>query len=259
VPAYGMMDYYHSPVFTSAKSVNELVKFDSNFLYRLDAVSAMRSFEGEMSFVQRIYGHYSVSGEIISALNKVDNYHGFEGALTRGFTDGNIYGLLSAGYRIAYYGKREQWLVFSTGTGFIPSPYGIESSIAFYYALTSGRTSRIRGEVIGLYRAGSPNRFFDFGLQAAIYLIPSGEFGVVSANGYTKDNVLLEEFMQFEGGILARFCFSSNFILRVLVTNVIFINQSTYEETDKSGSKSTVHSSQMSYAPKAVVGLIFKI
>lgn len=259
-PAYGMMTYYHSPVFTSAKAVNELVKYDSTFLYRLDAVSASRSFEGEMSFVQRVYGHYSLSGEITSSFNKVNIYNGFEGAFSRGFTDGNIYGLLSVGYRIAHYGSKEQWLVFSTGTGYIPSPYGIESSVALYYALTNGRSSRIRGELIGLYRAGDTNRFFDFGLQTAIYLIPSGELGIPSASGYTKDDPLLEEFMQIEGGILARFCFSSRFILRLLVTNVVFINQSNYEAVNPAdGTKSVTYGTQISYAPKAIVGMIFKI
>jgi len=258
-PAYGMMDYFHSPVFTSSKAVNELVKYDSTFLYRLDAVSAVRSFEGEMSFVQRVYGHYSLSGEITSSFNKVNIYNGFEGAFSRGFTDGNIYGLLSVGYRIAHYGDKEQWLVLSTGTGYIPSPYGIESSIALYYSLTQDRSSRLRGEVIGLYRAGDANRFFDFGLQTSIYIIPSGELGIPDASGYTKDNPLLEEFMQFEGGVLARFCFNSRFILRLLVTNVIFINQSSYEVNNADGSKSTKRGTQLSYAPKATVGMIFKL
>lgn len=259
MPAYGMMDYYHSPVFTSAKSVNELVKYGDNFLYRLDAVSALRSFEGEMSFVQRVYGHYSLSGEIMSSFNKVNIYNGFEGALSRGFTDGKIYGLLSAGYRIAHYGTKEQWLVFSTGTGFIPAPYGIESSVALYYALTNGRSSRLRAEVIGLYRAGEPNKFFDFGLQTSIYIIPSGELGVPDPSGYTKNNPLIEEFMQFEGGILARFAFNSKFILRFLVTNVVFINQTSYQVINPDGSKSTKYGTQLSYAPKATVGMIFKL
>jgi len=255
-----MMDYFHSPVFTSSKAVNELVKYDSNFLYRLDAVSAVKSFEGEMSFVTRVYGHYSFSGEITSSFNKVNIYNGFEGTLSRGFTDGNIYGLLSVGYRLAHYGSKEQWLVFSTGTGYIPAPFGIESSVALYYALTEGRSSRIRGEIIGLYRAGDTDRFFDFGLQSSIYLIPSGELGVPDPSGYTKNDALLEEFMQVEGGVLARFCFSSRFILRLLVTNVVFVNQSTYEVTDAAdGSKSTKHGTQLSYAPKATVGMIFKL
>jgi hypothetical protein len=259
MPAYGMMEYFHSPVFTSSKSVNELVKYDSTFLYRLDAVSALRSFEGEMSFVQRLSQHYSLSGEITSSFNKVNIYNGFEGNLSRGFTDGTIYGLLSVGYRIAHYGKKEQWLVFSTGTGFIPAPYGIESSVTMYYALTEGRCSRIRGEIIGLYRAGSPNRFFDFGLQASIYIIPSGELSIPSAVGYTQGEPLIEEFMQFEGGILARFAFNSNFILRLLVTNVVFINQTNFEVTDPvTGTQSTKYGSQLTYAPKAILGMIFK-
>ncbi len=259
-PAYGMMEYYHSPVFTSAKSVNELVKYGESFLYRLDAVSALRSFEGEMSFVKRVYGHYSISGEITSSLNKVNIYNGFEGAFTRGFTDGTIYGLISAGYRIAHYGEKEQWLVFSTGTGYIPSPYGIESSVALYYSLTEGRSSRLRAEIIGLYRSGDPNRFFDFGLETAVYIIPSGELGIPSAVGYTESNPLVEEFLQFEGGILARFAFNSKFIFRLLVTNVVFINQTNYEVTNPAdGSKSTKYGSQLSYAPKAIVGIIFKL
>ncbi len=260
MPAYGMMSYFHSPVFTSSKAVNELVKYDSSFLYRLDVVSALRSFEGEMSFVKRIYGHYSFSGEITSSFNKVNIYNGFEGALSRGFTDVNIYGLLSVGYRFAHYGEKEQWLVFSTGTGYIPSPYGIESSVALYYALTEGRSSRIRGEVIGLYRAGDTSRFFDFGLQTSIYLIPSGELGIPNPRGYTKDDPMIEEFMQIEGGILGRFCFSSRFILRLLVTNVVFINQTNYEVTNPADdSKSTKYGTQLSYAPKVTIGLIFKI
>jgi hypothetical protein len=260
MPAYGMMDYYHSPVFTSSKSVNELVKYGESFLYRLDTVSALRSFEGEMSFAKRVYGHYSVSGEITSSFNKVNIYNGFEGAVSRGFTDGTIYGLLSIGYRIAHYGSKDQWLVFSTGTGFIPAPYGIESSVALYYSLTEGRSSRLRAEIIGLYRAGDPNKFFDFGLQTSIYIIPSGELGIPSAVGYTSSNPLIEEFLQIEGGILARFAFNSKFILRFLVTNVVFINQTNYEVTNPAdGSKSTKYGTQLSYAPKATVGMIFKL
>ena len=260
MPVYGMMDYYHSPVFTSSKSANELVKYGESFLYRLDTVSALRSFEGEMSFAQRIYGHYSVSGEIISSFNKVNIYNGFEGNFSRGFTDGKIYGLLSAGYRIAHYGKKEQWLVFSTGTGFIPAPYGIESSVAMYYSLTEGRSSRLRAEVIGLYRAGDPNRFFDFGLQTSIYIIPSGELGATpSGEGYTSDDPLVAEFMQFEGGILARFAFNSKFILRFLVTNVIFINHTSYQVSNTDGSYSNKQGTQLTYAPKAIVGMIFKL
>ena len=255
-----MMSYYHSPVFTSSKAVNEMVKYGDSFLYRLDAVSALRSFEGEMSFVKRVYGHYSLSGEVTSSFNRVNIYNGFEGALSRGFTDGSIYGLLSVGYRIAHYGQKEQWLVFSTGTGFIPAPYGIESSFSLYYALTEGRSSRLRGEMIGLYRAGDTNRFFDFGLQTSVYVIPSGEIGAPNPAGYTRADPLIEEFLQFEGGILARFCFNSNFILRLVVTNVVFINQTAYEEVNPAdGKKSAKYGSQLSYAPKATVGFIFKI
>lgn len=254
-PLSAMMSSSHSGVFTSSKAVNELVKTHESFLYRFDTQSALRTFVGEMSIAKRVFGHYSLTAEIMSSFNKAYNYHDFELGLTRGFTDGDIYGLLSVSYRIGHYDKREQWLVISTGTGFIPNPYGVETSFAIYIPFTSDRYTRFRGELIGIYRSGSPERFFDFGLQASIYMIPSGEFGVPNASGYTRDNPLIEEFLQFEGGIMARFGFNKNIALRLLITNVIFINQTTYEDVDTS----TKRGSSLSYAPKAMLGLIFKI
>jgi hypothetical protein len=257
LPLNAMMKNSHSLVFSSTKAVNDFVREDDSFLYRFEAESSVRSFIGEMSFVKRVWGHYSLWAEIKSALDKGQkDYHGFELAATRGFTDGKIYGLLSVGYRMAHYSKREQWLVFSTGTGFIPAPYGLETSIAYYQPLTSERYARLRAEFYGLYRVPSGGRYLDLGLQTSFYIIPSGEFGKdADPTGYTYDNRLIEEFMQIEGGIVVRYSFQENFILKLVVTNVLFINQYAYEEDPTLEVK---RGSRMSYAPKASAGIIFK-
>ncbi len=255
------MQNSHSGVFSASKAVNDFTRENDSFLYRLEIESALKTFIGEMSFVKSVWGHYSLWAEVKSALDKgQQDYHGFELAATRGFTDGNIYGLLSIGYRMDHYGKREQWLVFSTATGFIPSPWGIETAIAFYRTLTSDRYSRLRAEIYGMYRIPSGNRYLDLGLQTSFYVIPSGEFGRDAvATGFTPANKLIEEFMQIEGGVVIRYRFQNNFIFKLMVTNVLFINQLSYEETDpNTGLVEIKRTSGLSYAPKASAGIIFK-
>lgn len=258
---YPMMQNSHSGVFSASKAVNDFTREGDSFLYRFEAESALKTFVGEMSFVKSIWGHYSLWAEVKSALDKgQQDYHGFELAASRGFTDGDIYGLLSVGYRMDHYGKREQWLVFSTGTGFIPKPYGIETAMVYYHSLTRDRYSRFRAELYGLYRTPSGGRYLDLGLQTSFYVIPSGEFGRdADATGFTADNKLIEEFMQVEGGIVVRYSFQSNFIFKLVVTNVLFINQVSYEETNPgTGTIEVKRGSALSYAPKASAGIIFK-
>ena len=254
-----MMKVAHSGVFSAAKAINDYTREDDSFLYRFEVESGLKTFIGEMSFVQRVWGHYSLWLEVKSSLNKGQDYHGFEAAASRGFTDGKIYGHLSVGYRMAHYDKREQWLTISTGTGFIPNPYGLETYIAYYQPLSSDRYARLRGELYGLYRIASGGRYLDLGLQTSFYIIPSGEYGDADATGYTVDNKLIEEFMQIEGGIVVRYSFQKNFIFKLMVTNVLFINQVVYQEKNNAGTVTGVYKgSQLSYAPKASVGIIFK-
>jgi hypothetical protein len=255
-----LMQSSRSGVFQSTKAINDLVKTHNSFMYRFGAQSILRAFVGEMSMAKRIWGHYSLSAEIQSSLNKNYSYHSFEGSITRGFTDNKIYGLLSIGYRFGYFDKREHWLVFSSGTGFIPKPWGIESSVSFYYAMTEGRSSRLRAEIFGLYRFGGEKTYFDFGLQTSFYIIPSGELGIPDSTGYTRDNPLIEEFTQFEGGLVLRYTMRNRVVLGILVTNVIFINQTNYKNYDAStNTYSDGYGTQLDYAPKALLGLTVKI
>jgi hypothetical protein len=256
---YALMDYSNSGVFSSTKAINEMIKTDDSFLYRLDMQSILRTVVGEMSVAKRIWGHYSLSAEIQSSLRKSYGYHSLEISATRGFTDDKIYGFLSVGYRFGYFDRREQWLVLSTGTGFIPKPWGIESSIAFYQAFTNGRCSRLRAEIFGLYRMGKGKTYFDFGLQTSIYLIPSGEFGVPDATGYTRGDPLIEEFFQVEGGLIFRYVMREKLVLSIIVTNVVFFNQTNYQNYDAvSSTYSNGYGAEVSYAPKAFLGLAVK-
>jgi len=256
-----MMQSSHSGVFPSYKAVNELVRDNSSFLYRFDAESTLKSVVGEMSFVKRVYGHTSLSGEVKSSFHRSYFYNSFEGLLSRGFTDGKIYGLLSVGYRIGHYNDKEQWLIFSTGTGYIPAPYGIETSITYYNPLTQDRCARIRAEIYGLYRVHAKSQYFDFGLQTSMYIIPSGEYGSSpDATGYTQSDPLIEEFWQIEGGIIFRYSFSERFIFKLLVTNVLFINQKTYITTDPdTGATDQKYGTDLAYAPRVLLGLVFKL
>ncbi len=257
---FALMQSSRSGVFQSTKAINDLVKTDNSFMYRFSAQSILRAFVGEMSMAKRIWGHYSLSAEIQSSLNKNYSYHSFEGSLTRGFTDNKIYGLLSVGYRLGYFDKKEQWLVFSTGTGFIPKPWGIESSVSFYYAMTEGRCSRLRAEIFGLYRFGGEKTYFDFGLQTSFYIIPSGEFGIPDSTGYTRADPLIEEFTQFEGGLVLRYTMRKRVVFGILVTNIIFINQTNYKNYDAAtNTYSDGYGTQLDYAPKALLGLTVKI
>ena len=256
-----MMQVSHSGVFSASKAINDYIREDDYFLYRFEAESALKTFIGEMSVVQRVWGHYSLWLEVKSSLNKGRDYHGFEAAATRGFTDGKIYGHLSIGYRMGHFGKREQWLVINTGTGFIPAPFGLETYISYYQPLTSERYARLRAELYGLYRIPKGKRYLDLGLQTSFYVIPSGEYGAnADATGYTVNNKLIEEFMQIEGGVVIRYSFQKNFIFKLMVTNVLFINQDIYEEVDPvTGAVTGTHrGSALSYAPKASAGIIFK-
>ncbi len=255
-----MMQVSHSGVFSASKAINDYIREDDDFLYRFQVDSGLKTLIGEMSFVKRVWGHYSLWVEAKSSLNKGQDYNGFEAAATRGFSDGKIYGHLSVGYRLGHYGKKEQWLVFATGTGFIPAPFGLETYIVYYHPLTDDRYGRFRGEFYGLYRVPSGSRYLDLGLQTSFYLIPSGEFGKASAAGYTFQNKLVEEFMQIEGGIVVRYSFQNNFIFKLMVTNVLFVNQEVYEDVDSStGVVAGEHrGSSLSYAPKASAGIIFK-
>ena len=257
---HALMDYSNSGVFSSTKAINEMVKSDSDFLYRIDMESALKAIVGEMSFVKRAWGHYSVSLEIQSSLRKTYGYHSFETSISRGFTDNKIYGLLSVGYRFGYFDRKEQWLVISTGTGFIPKPWGIESSVAYYQAFTNGRTSRLRAEIFGLYRFGGPSSYLDFGLQTSIYLIPSGELGIPDSTGYTKTDPLVEEFFQIEGGLLFRYTLAERIVFTALLTNVVFINQTNYRTYDaKSNTYSNGYGTELDYSPKAFLGLAVKL
>ncbi len=257
---YALMSYSNSGVFSSTKAIDEMVKTDADFMYRFDVESVLRTFIGEMSIAGRMWGHYSASVEIQSSLRSSYGYHSVEASLTRGFTDNKIYGLLSVGYRFAYFDQKEQWLVFSTGTGFIPKPWGIESSIAYYQTMTNGRCSRIRAEIFGLYRLGEGSTYFDFGLQTSIYLIPSGELGIPDATGYTKGDPLVEEFFQIEGGLLFRYTVRNKIVLSVLATNIVFINQTNYQNYDaKTNTYSNGYGTQLDYAPKVFLGLAVKL
>ena len=66
--------------------------------------------------------------------------------------------------------------------------------------------------------------------------------------------------MQIEGGIVVRYSFQNNFIFKLMVTNVLFVNQEVYEDVDSStGVVAGEHrGSSLSYAPKASAGIIFK-
>ena len=257
---YALMDYSNSGVFSSTKAINEMVKTDSSFMYRFDTESEIKSMVGEMSLAGRVWGHYSISAQIQSSLRKTFGYHSFEGSITRGFTDNKIYGLLSVGYRLGFFDRKEQWLVISTGTGFIPKPWGIESSLAYYQALTNGRTSRLRAEIFGLYRFGQGSTYFDFGLQTSIYLIPSGELGIPDATGYTRSDPLIEEFLQIEGGLIFRYTMRNKVVFSILVTNVVFINQTNYQTYDsKTNTYANGYGTELDYAPKVFLGLAVKL
>jgi hypothetical protein len=257
---HALMDYSNSGVFSSTKAINEMVKTDDGFLYRFDVQSILKTFIGEMSFAKRIWGHYSLSAEIQSSLRKSYDYHSLEISLTRGFTDNKIYGLLSVGYRLGYFDRREQWLVISTGTGFIPKPWGIETSVALYQAMTNGKCSRFRAEILGLYRfGGEDTTYFDFGLQTSIYLIPSGELGIPDSTGYTRGDPLIEEFFQIEGGLIFRYVMREKIVLSIIATNVIFFNQTNYQNYDAaSNTYSNGYGTEMDYAPKVFLGIAVK-
>ncbi|MEI6092410.1 MAG: hypothetical protein WCQ47_01860 [bacterium] len=257
---YALMDYSDSGVFSSTKAINEMVKSDASFLYRIDMESALKAIVGEMSFAKKVWEHYSVSLEVQSSLRKTYGYHSFETSVSRGFTDNKIYGLLSLGYRFGYFDRKEQWLVISTGTGFIPKPWGIESSLAYYQALTNGRTSRLRTEIFALYRFGGTNSYLDFGLQTSIYLVPSGELGFPDSTGYTQSDPLIEEFLQIEGGLIFRYTLAEKLVFTALFTNVVFINQTNYQTYDvKTDTYSKGYGTELDYAPKVFLGLAVKL
>ena len=257
---YALMDYSNSGVFSSTKAINEMVKTDNSFMYRFDTESEIKSMVGEMSVAGKMWGHYYISAEIQSSLRKTFGYHSFEGSITRGFTDNKIYGLLSVGYRLGFFDRKEQWLVISTGTGFIPKPWGIESSFVYYQAFTNGRTSRLRTEIFALYRFGQGSTYLDFGLQTSIYIIPSGELGIPDATGYTQSDPLIEEFFQIEGGLILRYTMRNKVVFSFLVTNVVFINQTDYQTYDvKTNTYANGYGTQLDYAPKVLLSLAVKL
>ncbi|MBN1114540.1 MAG: hypothetical protein JXA66_04305 [Oligoflexia bacterium] len=248
-----------SSVYSADKAVNRLYEADSTFLFKFSAQSILKVFVGDLSFVQRVYGPYVLSSQVRSSLKEGYDYHSVEFNLSRGFTDSKIFGLLTLGYRFGRFDRNEQWMVFSTSTGFIPAPWGIKSAIAYYMPFTANRYGRLRADVTGLYRVSTGKSYFDLGIHTSFYIIPSGEFGVPELSAAGEENAVIEEFMQFEGGIVVCYALRETFLFELIVSNIFFVNQKNYEIPNETDDQMTrEYKTVFSYAPKALLGFIFK-
>ncbi|MEI6080388.1 MAG: hypothetical protein WCQ53_07125, partial [bacterium] len=71
---------------------------------------------------------------------------------------------------------------------------------------------------------------------------------------------LVEEFFQIEGGLLFRYTVRNKIVLSVLATNIVFINQTNYQNYDaKTNTYSNGYGTQLDYAPKVFLGLAVKL
>ena len=79
------------------------------------------------------------------------------------------------------------------------------------------------------------NSNWDFGFDTGIYMVPSGDGGEPATDGITEANAIIEEFLQFEAGLMVRYRVLQKIEFEMLLTNIFFINQKNY--SDETGTK----------------------
>jgi hypothetical protein len=257
--AYSMMTTSNSSLFPARKSVGEMIESNSNILLRFSTISALRVLINDLAFSKVIYGNYSFSASALNSIMEGPDYHAGELSLTRGFSDNQVFGLLGVGYRMARFSYNEHWLYFMTSTGYIPDPWGIETSLIYYCPL-SQRSARLRADILAIYNIQT--EFFkslEFGIQTSFYIIPSGELGSPDVSGIPEAHALIEEFFQIEGGFLVRYKVRNFINFEMLVTNILFINQKDYEAVSADGGVSRIVTRGYAYAPKVMLSLSVKL
>lgn len=246
---YAVVLESNSGLFAASKSYSELFRDNNIFITRFLLQNSVKTSVGEFGFSSRMFKNYALTATFHSNLNKGSDIHALECFLSRGFTDTNTFGSLSLGYRLGKFYKKEQWIMISSSAGYIPKPWGVETEIIYYFSLTSERYGRIRFNVNPVYRILP----FDLGFKTSIYAIPKGELGTPDVTGIDKSNAIIEEFIQLEGGVFFSYHLKSAFIFSMILSNVFFINQKNYSESNarKQGIK-------LDYAPKVFLSLSFK-